>query len=61
VDDALDQGEAYARALELGFTVEALEHLEQLVCILHVEARSVVPNPVEGLAVQLFARDFDGG
>src|SRR5262245_38986872 len=41
-DDAVRDGQAHARALELARTVQPLEHAEQLVGVLHVEARAVV-------------------
>ena len=45
-DDALDDGEADAGALELPVPVQPLEHVEQLVHIPHVEAHAVVLSPI---------------
>src|SRR2546426_6278608 len=46
-DDAPHRRETDAGALEFGRGVQALEHTEQLVRILHVEAGTVVPDRSE--------------
>src|SRR5688572_1402178 len=47
--DTVDDGEADTRALELARAVQALEDLEQLARVLHVEADTVVANGVDDL------------
>ena len=44
MDDALDVGQADARALELVVAVQALEYAEQFVSITRIEPRAVVAN-----------------
>src|SRR5256714_1858777 len=51
VDDTLDGGEADARALELFVAVETLERAEKLSGVCHVEARAVVADEVNDLAL----------
>src|SRR5713226_10052427 len=58
-DDAHDGGEPDARALELGRGVQALEHAEQLVRVLHVEAGAVVPDHEGPAAVDVDGAEFD--
>src|SRR5467141_2207467 len=59
VDDASDGGEADAGALEVGSGMQSLEHAEQLVRVLHVEAGAVIPDH-EGLApVRVGGSEFD--
>src|SRR6187549_2245134 len=54
--------EAHAGALEFTSAVEALKCLEQLVGVLHVEARTVVADRVNDVSVFIAARrNFDLG
>src|SRR5207248_11524477 len=54
-DDASDGGETDAGALEVGSGMQSLEHAEQLIRVLHVEAGAVVPDH-EGPAAVRFDR-----
>src|SRR5437899_8756035 len=59
VDDPPDGCEADTGALEFGSGMQALEHAEQLVRVLHVEAGAVVPDH-EGLpSVRFDGAEFD--
>src|SRR5262249_60631226 len=60
MDDALNGREADSRAFELFREVQALEHAEQLVDMLHVESGAVVPHEYLHLAdVVAHAADLD--
>src|SRR2546428_3802060 len=58
-DDAPDRRETDAGALEFGRGVQALEHAEQLVCVLHVEAGPIVPDQEGPLAAHIGGSEFD--
>jgi hypothetical protein len=47
LDDALDDGKADAGALQFTGPMQPLENSEKLVCILHIEACTVVFHSVE--------------
>src|SRR5437588_5867355 len=59
IDDALDGGEADARAFELVAAVETLERAEQLSGVSHVEARAIVADEVNGLALLALPTESD--
>ena len=61
VNDAPHIGEPDTGALKLGLRMQALEHTEQLIRILHVEPHAVVANAAHGLAVTAGAGDIDRG
>src|SRR5262249_222264 len=50
MDDAVDRGEADARALELIISMQTLEHAEQLVRVAGIEAGAVVLDANDDLA-----------
>src|SRR2546430_14832356 len=58
-DDAPDRRETDAGALEFGRGVQSLEHAEQLVHVLHVEAGTVVPDQERPLSVHLGGSELD--
>src|SRR3989442_9109061 len=58
-DDAPHRRETDAGALEFGRGVQALEHTEHLVRILHIEARTVVPDHERPLSVHIGGCKFD--
>ena len=58
-DDAGDGGEADAGALEVLVAVQAVEGVEELVRVVHVEARAVVADE-EGLLLRVPAEVDDG-
>src|SRR6266545_7856263 len=58
-DDAADRREADAGAFELRRGVQSLEHAEQLVRVLHVEAGAVVPNQERVRSVHFDGSEFD--
>ena len=60
-DDASDGREAHAGALEIDRGVQPLEHTEQLIDVLHVEAGPIVPNRVHRLAVLGVPAELDPG
>src|SRR2546423_10063111 len=57
-DDAPYRRESHAGALEFGRGMQALEHAEQLVRVLHVEAGPVVPDQERALAVRCDRAEF---
>jgi hypothetical protein len=59
VDDALDRGEADARALEPIRGMQPLERAQESVGIGHIEAGTIVPNDKNGFAVVLNRPDLD--
>jgi hypothetical protein len=59
VDNALHDGQPYAGSLVLLSPVQPLEHAEQLVGVLHVEAGAIIFDVVSVLAVELFPANFD--
>jgi hypothetical protein len=53
LDDALDDGQTHAGALEILQAVQPLEHAEQLIGIFHVEAGAIVTDEENLLAADL--------
>ena len=58
-DDPADDGQADAGTGKFGFRMQALEHAEQLVSIVHVKSHSVVADKVDLLRALLVRPDFD--
>src|SRR6266566_6351566 len=58
VDDAAHGGEPHPRAFEFGRGVEALEHAEQFVGILHVKACAIVLDHEHAVTVFVLRREF---
>src|SRR5512142_2488508 len=58
-DDALHHGETDSLPLEFFHAVQALEHAEQLVGILHVETRAIVLHVVNKLCFLYYTANFD--
>src|SRR4030081_2489539 len=48
--DPLDDGQAHPGALVVFAPVQSLEDAKQLVCVLHIEAGSIVPDVVHRLS-----------
>jgi hypothetical protein len=59
VQDALDRGQADARARKLRGFVQALKGPEQFVRIGRVKPRAVVPDKENGLTFQLHPAEFN--
>src|SRR5262245_8623595 len=57
--DLVDDGEADARAFESLFAMQPLEHLEELVRVVHVEADAVVLDEVRNAVRRRRAADSD--
>ena len=60
-DDALNGSQSYAGPFKLSRPMQTLKHTEQLVGILHVEARSVVPHEDLYFILSVGAADLDLG
>ena len=61
LNDALHDGETGAGSFILFLAVEALKNAEQLSGIVHIKARAVIPDKIDGLGIFDFAADFDQG
>src|SRR6185369_6036213 len=60
-DNPFDRCQADADALKLGEFVQAVEGKEELVGIVHVKARPVVPDEIYGFPLLFFAAELEAG
>src|SRR5205807_236876 len=59
VNNALHRGQAYAGAFEIFAAMQALEHAEELIGMLHVEADAVIAHENRGPAVDLLVTNLN--
>ena len=61
LNNSLDGGQAHARPFEVFGAVQALEHSEEFVGVLHVEAHAVIAHEHSGRFLLMLKSYFDDG